>query len=347
MAGRQSHSGGMVTAYLLKRFFLLLPTLLGITVVTFFIIQLAPGNPVSLKLQQLGGEGIRTETISREVIEQTKRLYGLDQPLYRQYFLWLKRFGTLDFGYSYKDHRPVWEKIREALPVTLLLNLLSILLIYVISIPIGVYSALFPHSRTDQGITVVLFFLYSLPAFWVAMLLISYLGGGEYLDLFPVAGLISDGFDQLSVAGKVGNLLWHLVLPVIVLTYGGFAFLSRFSRALLLETVRQDYIRTARAKGVPERLVIFKHALRNSLIPFVTLIGTLLPALIGGSVVVEQIFSIPGMGRLGFEAVLSRDYPTVMAIAAIEAVLTLVGLLISDLLYVVVDPRITFGKVEN
>ncbi len=334
-----------MTHYLVKRFFLILPTFLGITLVTFLIIQFAPGNPVSLKLQQLGGEGIRSETVSKEVIEQTRKLYGLDKPIHVQYALWLKRLVTLDFGTSYKDHRPVMEKIREALPVTLLLNFLSIFLIYSVSIPLGIYSALRRGRLSDKIVTLVLFFLYSLPSFWVAMLLIIYLGGGEYLNLFPVVGIVSADWSELPLWGKAWDLAWHLVLPVTVLTYGGFAFLSRLTRAQMLEVISQDYIRTARAKGLPERIVIFKHAFRNALIPLVTLMGSLLPALIGGSVIVEQIFSIPGMGKLGFEAVLSRDYPTVMAIAAIEALLTLVGLLVSDLLYVMIDPRISFEKM--
>lgn len=324
---------------------MILPTFLGITLITFLIIQLAPGSPISIKIQQLGGEGIRTETVSKAVIEQTKKLYGLDQPVHIQYLNWLKRLTTLDFGESYKDHRSVLEKIKEALPITLLLNFISIVLIYLISIPLGVYSAITTRTFLDNLMTMALFILYSLPSFWVAMILVIYLGGGEYLNLFPVSGVFSQGVEQLPLAGRIGNMIWHLVLPVTVLTYGGFAFLARISRAQLLEVIRQDYIRTARAKGLSERTVIWRHALRNSLIPLITLSGTLLPAMIGGSVIVEQIFSIPGMGKLGFEAVLSRDYPTVMAIAAIEAVLTLVGLLVSDLLYVVVDPRISFEKV--
>lgn len=317
---------------------------------TFFIIQLAPGNPVSLKIQQLGGEGIRSETISRDVIEQTQKLYGLDKPFHVQYALWLKRVVTFDFGESYKDHRPVMIKIKEALPVTLLLNILSIFLIYLISIPLGIYSALvqdrqnFWGMKLDQVLTFLLFILYSLPSFWVAMMLIIYLAGGEYLNLFPVVGIVSPGFETLTFFQKIGNVTWHLILPLVVLTYGGFAFVSRFSRAQVLEVIRQDYIRTARAKGLSERTVIYKHALRNALIPMLTLMSTLLPALIGGSVIIEQIFSIPGMGKLSFEAVLSRDYPTIMAIAAIEALLTLMSILISDLLYVAVDPRITFEK---
>ncbi len=334
-------------AYLVQRVLLMIPTFLGITLVTFLIIQLAPGNPISTKLQQLGGEGIRTETVSRDVIEQTKKLYGLDQPLPVQYARWLKRVVTFDFGDSYKDHRPVIEKIREALPVTILLNILSVVLIYFLSVPLGIYSAMHPDSFWDRPVMLLLFLLYSLPAFWVAMLLIMYFGGGEYLDFFPVYGIVSTGFAEFSFWQKSADLLWHLILPVTVLTYGGLAFLTRFSRAQVLEVIRQDYIRTARAKGLSENRVVFRHALRNALIPFITLMSGLLPALIGGSVIVEQIFSIPGMGKLGFEAILSRDYPTVMAIATIEALLTLVSFLVSDLLYVVVDPRISFEKVRQ
>jgi peptide/nickel transport system permease protein len=334
-----------VTAYLFKRFLLLIPTFFGITLITFFIIQLAPGNPISTKLQQLGGEGIKSSSVSHEVIEATKKLYGLDQPFHVQYLRWVKRVVTFDFGESYKDHRKVIDKIKDALPVTLLLNFLSILIVYLISVPLGIYSALHPSSLWDRVMTLGLFLMYSLPSFWVAMLLIMYLGGGDYLNLFPIVGLVSPGYEQLPLLGRIANVAWHLALPVTVLTYGELAFLSRLSRAQLLEVVKLDYVRTARAKGVPERTVIFKHALRNALIPFITLMGTLLPAMIGGSVVIEQIFSIPGMGRLGFEAVLSRDYPTVMAIAAIEAMLTLVGLLVSDILYVIVDPRISFEKI--
>lgn len=334
-----------MSSYLLRRLFMLIPTFFGITVVTFMIIQLAPGSPVSLKLMGPGGAGVRSENISQEIVEQTKKLYGLDKPLPVQYAQWLGRLVRLDFGTSFKDHRPVAAKLKEAFPITLLLNVLSISLIYLIAFPLGIYSAVRPRSWFDRLTTIALFMLYSLPNFWVAMLLIRYLAGGEFLDLFPVVGLFSDGVNQLSLWGRIGNLLWHLVLPVSVLTYGGLAFLSRFSRAQMLEVIRQDYIRTARAKGLAERTVILKHALRNALIPILTLMSTLLPALIGGSVIVEQIFGIPGMGKLGFEAVLSRDYPTVMAIASISAFLTLISILLTDLMYVVVDPRISFGKV--
>ena len=333
--------------YLLKRLLLIIPTFFGITVITFLIIQLAPGSPVSLKLLGPGGAGVRSDLISKEVVEQTKKLYGLDKPLYVQYGRWVKRIVTCDFGTSYKDHRPVSLKIREALPITLLLNVISIFLIYLIAIPLGIFSAIRPQSLWDKVSTIFLFILYSLPSFWVAMILIIYLGGGDYLNLFPIVGIVSNGVGVLPFWDQVGNLLWHIVLPVTCLTYGGLAFLSRFSRAQLLEVIRQDFIRTARAKGLSEPVVILKHGLRNALIPLITLMGTLLPALIGGSVIIEQIFSIPGMGKLGFEAVLTRDYPVIMAIASISAFLTLVSILITDILYVFIDPRITFEKVSH
>lgn len=324
---------------------LIIPTFLGITLITFFVIKLAPGDPVRLKMQAFSG-AIKGEQMSQSIIEETRKMYGLDKPLAVQYGIWLKRIVTLDFGESYIDHKPVLQKIGEALPITLALNIITILIIYIISVPLGIFSALRPRSLLDQGMTVMLFVLYSLPAFWVATILIVLLSSGDYFDWFPIVGFMSDGASSLPWYGLIGNVAWHLILPVVCLTYGGFAFLARFTRASMLEVIKQDYIRTARAKGLSEWKVIMKHALRNALIPLITLMGTLLPALLGGSVIIEQIFSIPGMGKLGFDSVLSRDYPMVMAIAAIEAFLTLISLLISDLIYVAVDPRISFEGRE-
>ncbi len=329
--------------YVLKRFLLMIPTLFGISVITFVIIHLAPGDPAALKAQA-STDALGSDKVQAEIIEQTRALYGLDQPLYVQYGRWVKQMVTLDFGTSFRDHRPVMAKIADALPITLTLNIISILLIYLISVPIGALCALKPRTLFDRLSALVLFVLYSLPSFWVAMMLIIYLGGGDYLNLFPIVGFTSDNADALPWYGWLGNVAWHLVLPVTCLTYGGLAFLSRFSRVSVLEVIRQDYIRTARAKGLREWRVVVHHALRNALIPLLTISSTLLPALLGGSVIIEQIFSIPGMGRLGFESVLSRDYPVIMAIAAISAFLTLLSILITDLLYAVVDPRITFAK---
>ncbi len=256
------------------------------------------------------------------------------------YLKWLKNITVLDFGRSFKDRQPVMQKLKSALPITLIINILSILVIYLVSIPLGIWSAIRKGSVIDKIVMVKLFIFYSLPTFWVATMLLMFLAGGEYLDLFPVVGYRSDYFDQLSFVGKFMDVSWHLVLPVLASTLGGFAFLSRFSRSNFLDVIGQDYIRTARAKGLKESKVLYKHGLRNALIPFVTLMGTLLPALLGGSVIIEQIFSIPGMGMLSFEAVLARDHNLIMGIATISSLLTLVSLLISDLMYVVVDPRI-------
>lgn len=328
--------------YLIRRLLLIIPTFLGITLITFIVIKMAPGDPAAMKLRMSSEQASLSDSVTIEIVEQTRKLYGLDKPLWFQYLNWLRRVVTFDFGNSYKDHRPVLTKIGERLPITLELNLISIFLVYLIAIPIGVYSAVKQGSLGDRVSTVILFVLYSLPNFWVAVLLIMFLGGGDFLNLFPIYGIQTPGLESVSIVSRILDHLWHIVLPVFCLTYGGFAALSRYQRAGMLEVIRQDYIRTARAKGLPEKLVIFKHAFRNSIIPIVTLLGYLLPAMLGGSVIIESIFSIPGMGQLGFEAVLSRDYPVVLAIATISALLTLLGLLISDLLYVWVDPRITY-----
>ena len=327
--------------YLIKRLLLLIPTMLGITIITFFIIQLAPGNPVERKLQL--DEGIKSEAITQQIVEETKKLYGLDKPIYERYWIWLKQIVTLDFGRSYKDHRPVIDKIAERLPITITLNIISIFVIYLIAIPLGVYSAVRTGSFAERSTTFFLFILYSIPSFWMAMILIFFLGGGEYWNVFPVYGILSPGAETYPFFKKALDFLWHIVLPVFCLTYGSFAYLSRFQKGSLLEVLREDFVRTATAKGLPPSKVILRHALRNALIPIITILAGILPAMIGGSVIIETIFSIPGIGQLGFESVLARDYPMIMAIATISAFLTLLGILFSDIVYVLVDPRISFG----
>lgn len=331
-----------MAAYLIKRILLIIPTIFGITVVAFLIIHLAPGDPAALKARQ--AEGLSGQGISEEVILKTRELYGLDKPLHIQYWLWIKRIAGLDFGESIKFRRPVWEVIIERIPVSLKLALTSLLLAYLISIPIGIYSASHQYSRLDRGITLILFILYSLPSFWVATMLIVFLGGGDFFDLFPVFGLNSAGAEQWGGWRRFWDAAWHLVLPIFCMTYASLAVLSRYMRTAMLEVVRQDYIITARAKGLAERVVILKHALRNSLIPIITLLASVLPATIGGSIIIETVFSIPGMGRLIWEAILARDYPLIMAELTIVTFLTLLGILLSDILYSIVDPRIAFQR---
>ncbi|MCH8029545.1 MAG: ABC transporter permease [Candidatus Dadabacteria bacterium] len=330
--------------YILKRLLLLLPTLFGITLITFFIIQLAPGSPVQGKLGL--EEGVRAEEITKEIMEQTKKLYGLDKPIHVRYGIWVKQIVTLDFGNSFKDHRPVIDKIAERLPVTMTLSVISIFLTYMISIPIGIFAAVKRGTVTDRAMTFVLFVLYSVPSFWMAIVLIYFLGGGDHFDVFPIYGLHSQGAESFPFFKRALDFLWHIALPVFCLTYADLAALSRFQRGSLLEVLRADFVRTAIAKGLSGRVVLLKHALRNSLISIVTILASILPAMIGGSVIIESIFSIPGLGKLGFESILSRDYPVIMAISTISAFLTLIGILVSDIIYVLIDPRISFeGRV--
>lgn len=318
----------------------LIPTLFGITIITFFIIQLAPGSPIERKISL--EEGIKANEITSEIIEETKKLYGLDKPIYVRYLIWVKQIATLDFGNSYVDHRPVIKKIEERLPVTLSLNVLSIFFVYLISIPVGIFSAVKRGTLTDRSLTFSLFALYSIPSFWMAIILIYFLGGGEHWNLFPIYGIASTGAEHFSFPKRALDFLWHITLPVFCLAYADIAALSRYQRGSLLEVLRADFVRTAVAKGLSPKTVLFKHALRNSLMPIVTIIAAVLPAMIGGSVIIESIFSIPGIGKLGFDSVLSRDYPVIMAISTISAVLTLLGILVSDLIYVLIDPRISF-----
>ena len=327
--------------YLLKRLLLMIPTMLGISVLTFAIIRLAPGDPAMLRIGSSLQGTIGEQQLAQAIIEKTRKEFGLDKPIHVQYWLWLTKMATLDFGRSYKDNRPVMERIWERLPVTLQLNIISIILVYVLAVPIGVYSCTHQYSLSEKATTVVLFVMYSLPSFWVATLLILFLGGGDYLHWFPITGIHSLNFEQMTAFERLADRAWHLTLPVLCLTYGGLAFVSRQMRAGMLEVIRQDYVRTARAKGLSEKTVIFKHALRNALFPIVTLLGFLLPSLLGGSVIIESIFSIPGMGQLGFEAILARDYPVIMAIETIAAFLTLLGLLISDICYALVNPTVS------
>jgi peptide/nickel transport system permease protein len=258
-----------------------------------------------------------------------------------QFAKWMGRILTLRFGTSVHEGRPVTEKLRETLPVTLLLSLLSMTLAYLVGIPLGVHSAVCRGSILERTTTTVLFVLYSLPSFWVAMMLILFFGGVGHWDWFPIYGLSSPGLEESRGWTWLIDRAHHLVLPVLCLTYASLAVISRYQRTAMLEVIRQDYIRTARAKGLSERTVIFKHALRNALLPTITLLGLQLPYLIGGSVIVEKIFNIPGMGLMTFQAFLHRDYPVIMAVAVLSAALTLVGLILADVLCALADPRIS------
>jgi peptide/nickel transport system permease protein len=250
------------------------------------------------------------------------------------------RVLTLDFGRSLQDGRPVIERIGEALPRTALLSTLALILSFLVAVPLGAVAAARRDSLADRAISLSLFLLHSLPGFWVGLMLLLYLAGGRGVSWFPLQGLCSPDVESLGFLQRIADLAWHLVLPVTVLALGALALMSRHVRSGMVEALRQDFIRTARAKGLAERSVIFRHALRNSLLPLVTLLGLMLPQVLGGSVLVEQIFGIPGMGQLAFEAILHRDYPMVMGVTTLVAILTMVCMLATDLAYGWVDPRV-------
>ncbi|MDR2947454.1 MAG: ABC transporter permease [Candidatus Adiutrix sp.] len=318
--------------YTLKRLLMMIPALLGITVVSFAVMHLAPGRPTDM-MTDLNPQ------VTLEAKQRLIELYGLDRPLHVQYFDWLGRLARLDFGRSFApDRRPVLDKISERLPVTLALNVASLAIILCVSLPVGVIAAVRAGGLFDRATTVLFFIGFAAPSFWLALLGMRYFG--VELGWLPISGLTSLDYDQMSAPGKLADLARHLVMPLIISTIGGLAGLSRYMRSNMLEIIRQDYLTTARAKGLPERVVIAKHALRNALLPVITILGLSVPGLIGGSVIIESIYAIPGLGQLFYGAVMSRDYPLVMGGLVIGAVLTLLGNLLADLGYAWADPRV-------
>ncbi|MBI4698642.1 MAG: ABC transporter permease [Nitrospirae bacterium] len=326
--------------YLIKRLLEMIPTLFGITLISFFIIQLAPGKPTDVMSEM-------NPKITPEARERLEKLYHLDKPIIVQYGLWLKRVVKLDFGESFSsDRRPVIQKIWDTkqplidrcLFITFLINILSMFLIFLIAIPIGISSATHPYSIFDKVATTSVFIGFAIPGFWLALLLMMLFG--IYLDWLPISGFKSIYYDSLTFTGKILDRTQHLILPLFISSFGGLAGISRYMRSGMLEVIRQDFITTARAKGLSEKKVIYKHAFRNALLPIITLIGLSVPGLVGGSVIFEQVFGIPGMGQLFYKSVMSRDYPLVMAILTLGGGLTLIGNLIADIGYMIADPRI-------
>ena len=312
---------------------LAVPLLVGITFVSFLVIHLAPGDPLEMQMGELSTES------TAQAKQMLQELYGLDKPLPVQYWNWLSRIVRLDFGRSFTpDGRPVLDKIRERLPITLLLNLIEMLIILAVAVPIGILSATRQYSLFDKVTTVFVFLGFATPDFWLALLLMILFG--VQLGWLPISGLRSLNWEYLGFWTQQWDFLSHLILPIVVATFGGLAGFSRYMRQSMLEVVRQDYIQSARAKGLAERVVIGKHALRNAMLPIVTILGLSLPGLIGGSVIVESVFAIPGMGQLMVQSVFQRDYPVIMANLVIVSVLTLLANLVADLSYGLVDPRI-------
>jgi peptide/nickel transport system permease protein len=318
--------------YVLKRLLLMVPLFIGITIISFAVIHLAPGSPIDMATDL-------NPKATAEVKERMRALYGLDKPLHVQYWTWIRRLVVFDFGVSFsQDGRRVADKILERMPITIFINVASLALIFLAAVPIGVLSATRQNSWFDKVTTVAVFIGFAVPHFWLALLLMILFG--VQLGWLPISGLKSLNYEYLPAASQIWDRISHLILPIFISAAGGLAGLSRYMRSNMLEVIRQDYITTAKAKGLSNRTVVFKHALRNALLPVITILGLSVPALIGGSVIFETIFAIPGMGQLFYASVMSRDYPTIMGILVIGAVLTLFGNLIADLSYALVDPRI-------
>lgn len=320
--------------YIIKRLLQLVPVLIGITIVSFIVIHLAPGKPTDMMTQL-------NPKVSLEAREKLEKIYGLNKPLHIQYIVWLKKLIKFDFGESFVDQRPAIKKIAERMPITVLINFLSIITIFLISIPIGIKSAVNRGSLFDKTSTIFVFLLFAAPGFWLALILMSFFG--VRLGWVPVSGIASLDFENFTIFRKILDLSYHLILPVLVASLGGLAGISRYTRQSMLNVIHADYIRTARAKGLSQHAVIYKHALKNALLPIITIIGLSIPGLISGSVIFESVFNIPGMGRLMVEAVFARDYNVIMGGLVLSALLTLLGNLIADIAYSYADPRIRYG----
>ena len=316
--------------FILRRLFYTLITLFGISIISWIIITQAPGSPIAITMDP---------KVSPKIVEQMLKNYDLDKPPHQQYFLWIKKLFTGRL-YSFKDGRPVLTMIGERIWNTLLINLVATLIIFSLAIPLGIFSARKQYTFLDNLGTFGAYLGISIPSFWLAYLLIL---ATVKLFGYPVLGMrsfVTEGFTPVEL---VLDRLWHLMLPSIILAIGGIAAMSRYTRSSMLEVIRQDYVRTAKAKGLREDAVYYKHALRNALLPIITLFGFLIPGLIGGSIIMETVFAWPGIGRLAYQAVLSRDYPVVMTINTITAVLVLLGNFAADILYGIADPRIRYG----
>jgi len=339
-----------VTAYFIRRFLLIIPTFLGITVAVFVIMQFVPGGPVERRLMQIqmaasqggGLAGRGAQALPEDAIEQIRAYYGFDKPIHIRYVQWLWKVLHLDLGTSYIYQDPVWDVIRSRFPVSIFLGLTGFLLSYVICIPLGVLKAVRHGSKFDVASSALVFMGYSVPGWALGTALLVLFGGGSFWSVFPLGGFRPDNWDYLSPWGKVTGQLHHMFLPVVCYMVGSFATLTILSKNSLMENLGQDYVRTAFAKGLHERRVIFKHALRNSLIPLVTGLGNVISLILAGSFLIERVFNIDGMGYLGYTAILQRDYPVALGILVIDSLLMLVGNILSDIIYATVDPRIRF-----
>ncbi len=326
---------------------LLVPTFLGITLISFLVINAAPGGPIEQKIQQLrfGKQGRAASGptgVSEEVLEALKKQYGFDKPVYERYWIWLKNIVHLDFGDSFKYGEPAIDVIVSKFPVSLQFGIASLILSYLICIPLGVAKAIRAGSNFDMITGLLLYVAYAIPPLVLGIFLITLFGGGSYFNWFPIGMIKSDNYDTLALGAKIWDRIHHFILPLLTYMIGGFTELTMLTRNSMLDVVKQDYVRTARAKGLSERVVLYKHALRNALIPVTTGLGGFFRVFLAGSIVVEAVFNLDGIGLLSYTSALDRDYNVIMGIIFLSAVTLMLGRLVSDIIYVSIDPRIDF-----
>ena len=340
-----------MNAYFIRRLLLMVPTLWGITLVTFFIVQILPGGPVEQALSALrfgggqmaeGGASSSAARIEEEYVEALKKHYGFDKPLLVRYGHWLKDLLVLDFGESYYYEEPVIDVIIERFPVSLIFGFASLIVTYLICVPLGIIKALRHRRFFDYVSSLAIFAGYAIPGFALLILLIVLFCGGSYYDIFPMQGLTSENFAELSFFAKIKDVCMHMALPLTAYVIGMFAFTTMLMKNSLIEQITSEYVRTAYAKGLSERVVIAKHALRNALIPIATGFGEFVSFFLAGSVLIEKIAGLDGLGALGYESLLNRDYPVALGIIVITSITVMIGNIVSDFTYTVIDPRIDF-----
>ncbi len=341
-----------MTAYFLRRILLIIPTFLGITVLVFTITRFVPGGPVERMIAQArmmrvtgtdtAGMSSKNETqpLSDEQIEELRKYYGFDKPVLVSYFLWLGKVLKGNLGVSTRYYDPVWDMIRERIPISLYFGIISLVMVYGVCIPLGIAKAIKHTSVFDNLSSVIVFIGYAIPG-WVVGVLMLILFASHW-DIFPLGGLVSDGFEDLSVFRKIIDIIWHTILPIVAYVAGSFTVMTFLMKNTLMDNLAADYVRTAIAKGLSFKKAVFRHALRNSLIPMATHFGNNISIILMGSFLIEKVFNINGMGLLGYESVVERDYPVVMGILVISSLLFMIGNILSDICVVIVDPRVHF-----
>ncbi len=339
-----------MTHYFIRRLLLIVPTFIGITLLIFTVTRFVPGGPIERMIQQQSlsvsdsassqSDTSSGSSLSDEQLHELQVYYGFDKPILVSYGLWLKNLVQFDLGVSTRYHEPVWHLIRDRLPISLFYAFATLIITYGVCIPFGIIKAIKHRSVIDNASSIVIFIGYAIPGYVIGITLITLFS--SHWEIFPLGGFSSDNYQEMSLWGKIKDILWHAVLPLIAYVAGSFAQLTLIVKNTLMDNLAADYVRTAIAKGVPHKQAIFHHALRNSLIPLATGFGSSLTAVLGGSFLIEAIFNIDGMGLLGYESVLERDYPVVMGILGISALLFLLGNILSDIFVAIADPRVKF-----